>query len=44
MSPTPGALTLRDGYSGMFLDTEGQPWEVAVSPGWPLDAEGRPRL
>ncbi len=24
------------GYSGLFLDTEGHPWEVAHNPGWDL--------
>jgi len=28
------------GYSGVFLDLDGHPWEVAVNPGWPLGPEG----
>jgi len=38
-APTPWG-----GYSGVFVDPDGHPWEVAVNPGWPLDAEGRPQL
>ena len=38
-APTPWG-----GYSGVFLDPDGHPWEVAVNPGWPLDADGRPHL
>jgi uncharacterized protein len=30
------------GYSGYFADPEGNAWEVAHTPHWPLDAEGRP--
>ena len=32
------------GYSGYFADPDGNAWEVAVNPGWPLDADGRPQL
>lgn len=39
-----GAPTPWGGYSGVFVDVDGHPWEVAVNPGWPLDAEGRPQL
>jgi len=39
-----GAPTPWGGYSGVFVDADGHPWEVAVNPGWPLDAEGRPQL
>jgi len=39
-----GASTPWGGYSGVFIDPDGHPWEVAVNPGWPLDAEGRPQL
>lgn len=28
------------GYSGVFLDLDGHPWEVAHNPGFPLDADG----
>ncbi|MDU0345778.1 VOC family protein [Microbacterium sp. KSW2-29] len=39
-----GAPMAWGGYSGVFVDPDGHPWEVAVNPGWPLDAHGRPRL
>ncbi len=39
-----GAPTEWGGYSGVFVDPDGHPWEVAVNPGWPLDAEGNVRL
>jgi hypothetical protein len=32
------------GYGGYFADPDGHVWEVAWNPGWPLDAEGTPRL
>lgn len=32
------------GYSGVFIDPDGHPWEVAVNPGWPLDDDGHVRL
>lgn len=40
----PGAPTPWGGYSGVFVGPDGHPWEVAVNPGWPLDADGRPQL
>lgn len=30
-----------DGLQGYFEDTEGNLWEVACNPGFPIDAEGR---
>lgn len=39
-----GAPTSWGGYSGIFIDPDGHPWEVAVNPGWPLDENGRPQL
>lgn len=39
-----GAATEWGGYSGVFLDPDGHPWEVAHNPDWPLDAEGHVRL
>ncbi len=36
----PGAPTPWGGYSGVFVDLDGHPWEVAWNPGWPLDASG----
>lgn len=32
--------TFWGGYSGVFVDPEGHPWEVAHNPGWPLDEDG----
>lgn len=39
-----GAPTFWGGYSGVFVDPEGHPWEVAHNPGWPLAADGSIRL
>lgn len=39
-----GAATAWGGYSGVFVDPEGHPWEVAHNPGWPLDDDGTVRL
>jgi uncharacterized protein len=38
--PRRGAPTEWGGYSGVFVDPDGHPWEVAVNPGWPLDDDG----
>lgn len=35
-----GALTEWGGYSGIFIDPEGHPWEVAHNPHWTLSADG----
>ena len=35
-----GAATFWGGYSGVFIDPDGHPWEVAHNPGWTLDAHG----
>lgn len=32
------------GYSGVFVDLDGHPWEIAVNPGWSLEADGTTRL
>ena len=32
------------GYNGYFADPEGNLWEVAHNPYWPLDANGMPQL
>jgi hypothetical protein len=40
----PAARAEWGGYSGYFADPDGNAWEVAFNPGWPLDAEGRPDL
>jgi catechol 2,3-dioxygenase-like lactoylglutathione lyase family enzyme len=29
------------GYSAIFIDPDGHPWEVAHNPGWQLAADGR---
>jgi hypothetical protein len=34
------AETFWGGYSGVFIDPDAHPWEVAHNPGWPLDADG----
>ena len=36
----PGAPTEWGGYSGLFIDPEGHPWEVAHNPGWTIGADG----
>jgi hypothetical protein len=36
----PGAETFWGGYSGVFIDPDGHPWEVAHNPGWSLDDDG----
>jgi uncharacterized glyoxalase superfamily protein PhnB len=40
----PGAATFWGGYSGVFVDTEGHPWEVAHNPGWTIAEDGSTRL
>ena len=35
-----GAATFWGGYSGLFIDPDGHPWEVAHNPGWQLNADG----
>jgi catechol 2,3-dioxygenase-like lactoylglutathione lyase family enzyme len=32
------------GYSGVFVDPDGHPWEVAHNPGWHIDESGSVRL
>jgi catechol 2,3-dioxygenase-like lactoylglutathione lyase family enzyme len=36
----PGAETFWGGYSGVFVDPEGHPWEVAHNPHWTLHDDG----
>jgi uncharacterized protein len=36
----PGAATFWGGYSGVFLDLDGHPWEVAHNPYWTLGEDG----
>jgi predicted lactoylglutathione lyase len=38
------AETFWGGYSGLFLDPEGHPWEVAHNPRWTITEEGGTRL
>jgi uncharacterized protein len=40
----PGAPTFWGGYSGIFIDPDGHPWEVAHNPGWRLAADGSVHL
>ena len=40
----PGAETFWGGYSGVFVDPDGHPWEVAHNPHWTLAADGAVRL
>ncbi|MDX6470677.1 MAG: uncharacterized protein QOF75_2480, partial [Gaiellaceae bacterium] len=35
-----GAETFWGGYSGVFIDPDGHPWEVAHNPHWTLGADG----
>ena len=39
-----GAETFWGGYSGVFVDPEGHPWEVAHNPGWTFAEDGSIRL
>jgi len=36
--------TFWGGYSGVFVDLDGHPWEVAHNPRWTLDGDGSVRL
>jgi predicted lactoylglutathione lyase len=38
------AETFWGGYSAVFLDPDGHPWEVAHNPHWTIDEEGGVRL
>lgn len=40
----PGAETFWGGYSGVFIDPDGHPWEVAHNPGWVLGDDGAVHL
>jgi uncharacterized protein len=39
-----GAATSWGGYSGIFVDPDGHPWEVAHNPGFVLGDDGTTRL
>jgi len=36
----PGAKTFWGGYSGIFVDPEGHPWQVSHNPSWTLHEDG----
>ena len=36
-----GAETVWGGYSGVFVDLDGHPWEVAHNPSWTVHSDGR---
>jgi uncharacterized protein len=36
--------TFWGGYSGVFVDPDGHPWEVAHNPGWTVHDDGRTTL
>jgi predicted lactoylglutathione lyase len=40
----PGAPTFWGGYSGVFIDPDGHPWEVAHNPHWRLEEDGSVKL
>jgi predicted lactoylglutathione lyase len=40
----PGAETFWGGYSGVFMDPEGHPWEVAHNPRWTVRDDGSVEL
>ncbi len=42
--PRTGAETFWGGYSGVFIDPDGHPWEVAHNPFWTVTEDGDVRL
>jgi uncharacterized protein len=40
----PGAEAFWGGYSGVFIDPDGHPWEVAHNPSWTIQDDGSVRL
>ena len=42
--PRWGAPTFWGGYSGVFIDPDGHPWEVAHNPGWTIREDGSTTL
>ena len=42
--PRAGAATFWGGYSGVFVDPDGHPWEVAHNPHWTVADDGTVRL
>lgn len=39
-----GAETFWGGYSGVFIDPDGHPWEIAHNPGWVVHEDGSTTL
>ena len=42
--PRTGAKTVWGGYSGVFVDLDGHPWEIAHNPGWTIHEDGSTTL
>ena len=42
--PRAGEETFWGGYSGVFIDPDGHPWEVAHNPRWTIAADGSLRI
>lgn len=42
--PRTGANTFWGGYSGVFVDPDGHPWEIAYNPGWTIHEDGSTTL
>jgi uncharacterized glyoxalase superfamily protein PhnB len=42
--PRAGAKTFWGGYSGVFVDPDGHPWEVAHNPRWTVHEDGSTTL
>ena len=42
--PRTGAETFWGGYSGVFVDPDGHPWEVAHNPSWTVHDDGSTTL
>jgi uncharacterized protein len=42
--PRHGAETVWGGYSGVFIDPDGQHWEVAHNPRWTVHEDGSTTL
>jgi len=40
----PGAETFWGGYSGVFVDPDGHPWEIAHNPHWTIAEDGSVNL
>jgi uncharacterized protein len=42
--PRAGGATFWGGYSGIFVDPDGHPWEVAHNPHWTIEDDGSVKL